>query len=694
MSIVCALLVAVLFSVSIGSILPLMKVMLEDEGPHDWVYRGMIEARLGVEFEPIPLSEETAAGLTVLSVAKGSVGEAAGILINDVVLSVNQIQNTEFSILNKGEGGEIVDDVGIIDFLARAPTGAQVQLSVRSGQGPVREVVVGCGAKPMYAGAAQWLLGFVPRERGAEFVSRSMMFLILFMLIVTVLRCFLRFVQEYLVRRVSFRSLMHLRKDAFHTAVRLPLSYYDQEGVSDTMSRLVQDSNRIHLGIVTLLGRTVREPMKIIMMLAGALWINAKITLLVVVAAPVVLWVIGRLGKKMRKATIRMLENWSRVLGRVQESLSGIRVVKACHRERWEDDHFDQANRGLLKYQFRMAKVSAASGPLLEVLGMMAACAGMLVAVRWLAAETMSIAEFFTLLGFLAGMGECGRKLGNVITRIHVANAAAERVFKLVDAPAEVDEPGAVRLERLSQSLEFRGVSFQYAKSSEWALRDINFRIEAGQRVAFVGPNGSGKTTLMNLVCRFFDPQEGEILVDGTDISGVTLESLRGQIGLVPQQVVVFNDTIRSNIAYGDLEVNDEAVVRAAKDSFAHEFIETLPEGYETAIGEQGISLSGGQLQRLMIAQAMLRNPAILIFDEAMSQVDFESEEKIHRAISKFSKGRTSLIIAHRFNTVVEADSIVVLDKGRVVDQGKHAELLERCDVYRQLAQRQAAGIA
>jgi ABC-type multidrug transport system fused ATPase/permease subunit len=281
------------------------------------------------------------------------------------------------------------------------------------------------------------------------------------------------------------------------------------------------------------------------------------------------------------------------------------------------------------------------------------------------------------------------RRASDIWNKIQEANAAAERVFAIMDEPLETQKDGTMELPPLKEKIEFRNVVFTYPGSEKPALKGINLTIQAGHNIAIVGPNGSGKTTLANLLPRFYDPDSGQILIDGTDLRDVTLKSLRGQIAMVTQHVVTFNETIAANIGYGRPGADRHEIVEAAKRAFAHEFIELLPDGYDAVIGEQGAGLSGGQLQRIVIARAILKNPAILIFDEATSQVDADSESKIHRAIEEIMHNRTSFIIAHRFSTILAADVIVVMDKGQIIAQGRHDRLMQTCPLYQRLYETQ-----
>ncbi len=663
-----------------------MKVLIGDEGLHGWIYRSVAKNRSGLQFQVTNKSHFTIDPetgeikkpvLRVVAIENKSPADNLGLKVEDVVISVD----------GKTDRDEILSWMAL-----KENETAELTLVVKHPNDQIETMNLLLDEKPIYAGLVFSLLKYIPDEEGPDFKQKSIVFLIYFMLIITFVRCLLRFIQEYIVRRVTQRTLMALRQDTYNTAIRLPLGFYSSEGMADTLSRFVQDSNRINNGVVILLGKCIREPLKMISMLTFAFMINPKMTLVIVLGAPVAIGVIGLLGRKMKKATKRMLENWAKVLARLQETLQGIRVVKAYHREEYERKRFDQLAVKLLKQQFRLARVDAAMGPILESLGAIVATVVMLVAVRWLSSSQMAVDEFFALVAFLATTAESGRKLGNVFGRLHVADAAAARVFELMDQDGESSPDNAIELNLLQSSLEMKDVCFTYPNSPNPTINNVNLTVQAGQTVAIVGPNGSGKTTLLSLIPKFFELDSGQILMDGKDISDASLSSLREQIGIVTQQTVVFNDTIMANIAYGNPDATEQEIIEAAKKAYAHEFIEQTEDGYATIVGEQGATLSGGQLQRLSIARAILRDPAILIFDEATSQIDSESEAKIHQAISEFSHGRTSFMIAHRLSTIVEADKIVVMDQGEIVSEGTHQELLESCHLYQQLYQTQFGG--
>jgi subfamily B ATP-binding cassette protein MsbA len=377
------------------------------------------------------------------------------------------------------------------------------------------------------------------------------------------------------------------------------------------------------------------------------------------------------------------------MLGKLQETMSGLKVIKVYNQQDHERSTFRTINNRLLKQLLKISKVDAATMPVLEVLGMVAGGAALIVGAHWVARGQMEGPEFFGLLILLGAAAEATRKTSDIWNKIQEANAAAERVFAVMDEPAEHEKPGAIGLEPLKERIQFIDVVFTYPGTLKPVLKGINLTVQAGHNVAIVGPNGSGKTTLANLIPRFYNPDSGRILINGQDIQDAALASLRNQIGMVTQNVVTFNDTVAANIAYGKRDATREEIVAVAKRAYAHEFIELLPNRYDTIIGEHGAGLSGGQLQRVIIARAILKNPAILIFDEATSQVDADSEAKIHKAIEEIMKDRTSFIIAHRFSTVITADVIVVMDDGQIVAQGQHEELMQSCPLYQGLYETQ-----
>ena len=456
------------------------------------------------------------------------------------------------------------------------------------------------------------------------------------------------------------------------------------------MTRFIADAGELRAGHTALFGKTMVEPARAIACFVFAMVVSWKLTVATLVVGPIVYLFVRFLAKRVKRASKRALEGWSRLMAKLEETLTGIRVVKAYTSESREEDRFTDINAGIYKQQRRMARIDSCSSPVIEVIGATAGLAAASVAAYWvLVTRTMTAETLGAWVALLAGMFDPIRKLSKVITRFHRADAAATRIFELHDAEQEKNLPDAPDLPRHRRSLAMENVASRYPDADTQALVDVSFEIEAGHSVAFVGPNGSGKTTLVSMVPRLLDPDSGRVLIDGQDVARVDLYSLRSQISVVTQDSVLFNATVAENIAYGSPEATREQIEAAGRKAFVHEFVAEMPDGYDTMVAEHGTSLSGGQKQRITIARAILRDPAILIFDEAMSQVDSESERRIHEAMEEVIRDRTTLIVAHRFATVLSADRIVVLDAGRIVDAGRHEELLGRCRLYQQLYETQ-----
>jgi len=683
--IISALVVSALLSLSFMTLIPLLNVMVKGEGLHSWVDRKICSVRYGVKFyvpqqADLPV-RDIAGHLLVTGVEKDKIAQKAGLLESDQIIAISQPGVAVES--------QKVASYKLLEALATASKDSRFTLQVRrldpNGDAQDVDVPLSAGPRPFYLDSMEKLMGLLPREETRQNKTKAVIFIIVFVGCVTVVRCLAKYYQGYLAQKVVQIGINHLREDAFGHVMSMPVGFFATERPSDTVSRIVRDTSVMGKAIKIMLGKALREPLNAVCLMCWAMWLNWQLTLIFLCGGPFVLGLVAVFGKKMKRATRKSLMAASQMLSKLQETVSGLKVVKVYNQQEYEKNKFRTINSRLLKQLLKISKVDAATSPAMEVLGMVMGGVAIVFGAHWVIKNQIDGSEFLILIGLFGMAADAVRKTSDIWNRVQEANAASERVFAIMDAPVEFEVPGAVELPPLKNKVEFRDIVFTYPGSNSPVLNRINLTVSAGHNVAIVGPNGSGKTTLANLIPRFYDPESGQVLIDGTDIRDVTLCSLRSQIGMVTQDVVTFNDTIAANIAYGKPGATTEDIIAAAKRSFAHEFISPLPDGYDTMIGEQGVGLSGGQLQRVIIARAILKNPAILIFDEAMSQVDSDSEAKIHQAIEEIMQDRTSFIIAHRFSTVTAADVIVVMDDGQIIAQGQHHELIQTCSLYQSL---------
>lgn len=688
--VICAVFIGVLWGGGLAALLPGMKILLSPEGLHGWAYTAVSEDRLGVTIvrRVVPpgttvRGQRVTLVLDLVRVDGDGAAAAAGIAANQWLVAV--------------DGERFVRGDVLARELAAARPGNEVELGVYDpyaaarGEKAFRVVRAALGKEKLTSRMLNWAAGLVPEPQDRPGRMPILLGLLAIVAVVTILRDVLRFAQEYLVQSAVFRGLMDLRCENYGLVLRQPTTFFSEQGVTDSMSRFIQDSVVMSSGQITLFGKTLVEPLKAMGATAVALLLSWKLTLLTAAVGPPAYLLIRQFGRVMRRASRRALEAWSAMLAVLEETLTGIRVVKAYTMEGTEKRRFFRVNRRLLKQQRKMAAIDAATSPSVEALGIIAALAAVAVAGYWVLRGAMDTYVFLTWLACLAAMFDPVRKLAHVVTRFQRSEAAAARVFELHDREQEKHVAGAPTLARHSRTIEFEDVSYRYPSAADDALKHIRLMVRAGQTLAIVGPNGCGKTTLVSLVPRLMDPTEGQILIDGHDIAEVSVRSLRRQIGLVTQDTVLFNATIGENIAYGRRRAREEDVLSAAQRAYVDEFVRELPDGYDTMVGEHGATLSGGQKQRIAIARAILRDPAILIFDEATSQIDADSERRIHQAMEVLEKDRTTLLIAHRFATVLTADRIAVMSGGRIIDVGTHDELLGRCELYGHLYKTQFA---
>ncbi len=503
-------------------------------------------------------------------------------------------------------------------------------------------------------------------------------------LLIALIRSVAGFVSGYAFQRIALGATTDLRNQLYKRILEQSSRFYTQHPSGELVSRVVADLQLIQNAISGQLLDLFQQPLVLLVLLWFLLSIHLSLALVCVVAAPVLLYPIIRFGKGMRRTSHRIQERMADLASLVAEVVRGHRVVKAFGMEEFENRRFAEASRRHLRSNLRAQVLSNASGPVVEVLGVVGAAALLVYAGRTIRAGELTASEFVTFLTALLAMYEPIRKLNKVNLVLQQALAAGERVVRLIDIPLDVAEPAHPRpLASVERGISYEGVRFAYER--EPVLLDLDLDIKAGEIIALVGPSGAGKSTVVNLLPRFFDPDEGRITIDGVDVRELSLATLRSLIGIVTQETVLFNDTIRNNIAYGRGDLSLERVREAAAAAYADEFIMQVPQGYDSPIGESGLKLSGGQRQRLAIARALLKDAPILILDEATSQLDSESEALVQKALGNLMRGRTTLVIAHRLSTVMNADRIVVMEAGRIVDLGTHQELIERGGVYKRL---------
>lgn len=502
-----------------------------------------------------------------------------------------------------------------------------------------------------------------------------------------------RYFHQLLTITVTLRTAMIWRDRLFRRLVYAPSSYFLRQDGSDHASRIVTDTNVLAQGHQALLGKAAAELLKGLAALTAAFLIDWKLTLLALTAAPIMGVLLNRFGRIIRKASQRALLGQASMFKTLNETLGALLVVKTHDAEGYERRRFRQINRHLFRQQMRMRRARALSSPVVETLALFGVIIAASVAAWYVFEQNVPAEHFLTTLICLGAAGVSIKPLADLHVQIREADAAANRLLDASRIDAEPILPDQRRqlptLPRHHDTIVFDDVRFTFTGSDRPALDHVSLTVAHGMTMAIVGPNGAGKSTLLNLLPRLIDPQAGRVLIDGQDIQTVNLRSLRKQIAVVPQHSVLFEGTIADNIAYGRRHMPRERIEAAARAAFAHEFIEDTPEGYDRLLREGGTGLSGGQKQRLCIARAILRDPAILILDEATSQIDADSEHKINQALAEFRRGRTTFIIAHRLSTVIDADRIVVMDQGRIVDMGTHRDLLQRCDVYQMLTQTQ-----
>ena len=502
----------------------------------------------------------------------------------------------------------------------------------------------------------------------------------------TFLKSVFSYIQSYLMSYIGQRIVIDIREEVFEKLCNLSMNFYGKNTTGKLMAKLTNDIAVIQQSVTNLPANAIKDGVTLISLLVLAFYLNWKLAIIAIVVFPVAMYPFIKFGKKLRTVSKQTQQQMEKLYNVLFENISGIKVIKAFMLEDLRKQSFHDENKKYFNLSMRSSKVLSMSSPVMEFIGVIGVATIIVIGGFQVTGGKLTQGDFFAFIAAIVSLYAPIKGLSNFNNTLQQSMSAAARVFEVLDEPIVVQEIANPKpLLVVKNSIVYDHVSFKYETSKGMILDDISFNIKKGEVVAFVGPSGGGKTTIMNLMPRFFDPVKGKILIDGTDISEFSVASLRKNIGIVSQDIILFNDTIKQNIQYGNFEKNFEDIVLAAKAGYVDEFVEKLPLGYDTIIGEAGSNLSGGQKQRIAIARAILKDPAILILDEATSALDNESESLVQEALDALMQNRTTFVVAHRLSTIRKADRVFVIDDGKIKETGTHDALLELDGLYAKL---------
>lgn len=531
---------------------------------------------------------------------------------------------------------------------------------------------------------------YLTRIMEASGVLRGLLFVCLVLIITSFLSNLTRFLSQKVLVNMKTHVMKNIRTDLFNKITRLNVDYFQEQRKGDILSSVSNDVNEVQNSVASSFHILFREPLLVIGFLAGLFYMSPKLTVLTLITLPISAFVIGAVSRKLKRGATKTQALMGRIISHFEEAISGIRIIKAFNAQKYVRDSFDKTNEEHKNVSRNMYTRQELASPLSEFLGISVAAAVLFYGgVLQMRGELgMGLSDFIVYIAFYWRVLEPSKAIASAYSSVQKGLVSGNRIFAILDAvPTIKKAENPVHVSEFSHSIEYRDVSFKY--STDYVLKHIDLTIPKGKMIAVVGPSGAGKSTLVDLLPRFYDVTEGAIYIDGTDIRQYYPKELISLMGVVTQEAILFNDTVRNNITFGMEDVSEEDVIRAAKIANAHEFIVQMDHGYDTNIGDRGGKLSGGQRQRIAIARAVLKNPPIMILDEATSALDTESERLVQDALTNLMKNRTSIVIAHRLSTIQHADEIIVMKEGRIVERGTHAELLRTGGLYSHLCDMQ-----